>query len=433
MRLMVAAVGIAALTLLMTQAAAQTGSADHPSCNPFSAQVAGARGNRAALEALSKTTPGHCTRTQTAIQAAMPAPASLPPPLPVVSTPLSPPVAPPKRVSSPAPPRNAEADFFASADTCVKMRDYQRRYPNGRYRDQAQAFVNSETCTLQPSPPVAPPTRVSLPPPPPVASFTPGPTFRDCAECPEMVAIPAGNFVMGSPAVEADRGTDEGPQRTVSIRAFAAGKFEVTFDEWAACTAGGGCRSNPNPSDQGWGRGRRPVIKVSWNDAQEYVQWLSSKTKQHYRLLTEAEWEYAALGGTTGRFSNDGGEKELCQIANGADQSTSYFLKNKACNDGVGEETALVGRYAANPFGLYDVHGNVWEWVQDCYDNSYAGAPTDGSAVKPGAECASSRVVRGGSWGSVPRLLRSAFRFWYYPSGRRIGIGFRLARSEPSN
>lgn len=351
-----------------------------------------------------------------------------PPPSPPVVSPAPPPQQPAIVRSPPAPsPRDIEADVFAAADTCAEMREYQSLYRNGRFRAQAQAFLNSETCNPRLSPPA--PVRVSPPPPPPPApTLADGQTFRDCVDCPEMVVIPAGSFMMGSPAGETGGRTDESPQRTVNISRFAAGKFEVSFDEWAACVAGGGCRSNANPGDQGWGRGRRPVINVSWNDAEEYVQWLSQKTSQRYDLLTEAEWEYAARAGTKGRFSNNGAEQQLCQIANHADQSTSYDWKNTACSDGVDEQTTTVGRYAPNDFGLYDVHGNVWEWVQDCYQYSYGSfGPRD--PVNDPSTCNSSRVLRGGSWSSAPQVLRSAFRISTSPSDRFSLIGFRLART----
>jgi formylglycine-generating enzyme required for sulfatase activity len=230
--------------------------------------------------------------------------------------------------------------------------------------------------------------------------------FRDCDGCPEMVVIPAGSFVMGSPAGESGRYTNEGPQRTVNISRFAAGKFEVTFDEWAACVAGGGCLSNANPGDEGWGRGRRPVINVSRDDAQDYVQWLSQKTGQRYSLLTEAQWEYAARAGTTTAYST----------GPSITASQARFNSNS---------TMTVGSFAANQFGLHDMHGNVWEWTQDRYVDTYSGAPTNGSAVTTGDSW--SGVMRGGSWNNNPQNLRSANR-GINPSIRHYNGGFRLAR-----
>ncbi len=224
----------------------------------------------------------------------------------------------------------------------------------------------------------------------------PGRVFRDCNDgCPEMVVVPAGRFKMG----------EGSSARDVTIQqAFAVGKFEVTFDEWAACVAGGGCTSNRNPGDEGWGKGRRPVINVSWNDAKEYVAWLSGKTGQTYRLLTEAEWEYAARAGTTARYS--WGNEIDCSKASydGGEKSTCHWNPG-----GKLRGTQLVGSYGANPFGLHDMHGNVWEWCEDAYDSS-------------------SRVVRGGSWLNVPDGLRSSYRRGVGPVDRVSGIGFRVAR-----
>ena len=236
----------------------------------------------------------------------------------------------------------------------------------------------------------------------------PGAVFRDCPQCPAMVRVPAGSFTMGSPSSEAGRHADE-PQRRVTIaRPFAAGVYEVTFAEWDACAAAGGCRHRPG--DGGWGRGRRPVIDVSWHDAQAYVAWLSARTGQEYRLLTEAEWEYVARAGTTTPFHT------------GATIST-----DRANYDGLSAPygAGVTGQYRARPietgslsrnaFGLYDVHGNVAEMVADCYD---AGA----------ADC-TRRVVRGGSWGSRPELVRSAWRSWCAPTLRNLHNGLRVART----
>jgi formylglycine-generating enzyme required for sulfatase activity len=221
-----------------------------------------------------------------------------------------------------------------------------------------------------------------------------------------MVVVPAGTFKMGE-------GTDT--KDVTFARAFAVGKFEVTFDDWDACVAGSGCKSNRSPSDQGWGKLKRPVINVSWHDAQEYVRWLSGKTGKAYRLLSEAEWEYAARATTT----------------------TAYFWgdaigrANANC-DGCGsqwdnKQTAPVGQFKANAWGLHDMHGNVWEWVQDCYASTYAGSSTDGSAAQETAGC--SRVLRGGSWYGDPRHLRAPSRSWGQPENRNQYVGFRVGRS----
>lgn len=249
-----------------------------------------------------------------------------------------------------------------------------------------------------------------------------GESFRDCSECPEMVVVPAGSFMMGSPESEAGRDDDEGRQRRVTIgRPFAVGKFEVTFAEWEACVANGGCEQEP--SDSGWGRGRRPVIIVSWNDAQAYLRWLSGETGQSYRLLSEAEWEYVARAGTTGAFSFQG--KITTDKANYAGSYTYDGSPEGEYRSRTVEVDAP--DFPANPWGLYHVHGNVSEWVEDCYVNNYNGAPSDGSAGTI-REC-SSRVLRGGSWGNDPQFLRSASRLRYRPGYRIYFIGFRVART----
>ena len=242
-----------------------------------------------------------------------------------------------------------------------------------------------------------------------------GEAFRDCAECPELVVVPKGTYMMGSPSWESGRGGDESPVHRVTIgRPFAVGVYEVTFGEWDACESGGGC-GGYRPSDRGWGRGRHPVINVSWEDAQAYVEWLSRKTGEAYRLLSESEWEYVARARTTTRYWWGDG-----------------IGRNRANCSGCGSrwdgrQTAPVGSFSANGFGLYDVHGNVWEWVEDCWNRSYAGAPSDGSAWESG-DC-SVRVVRGGSWVSLPRLLRSADRRRNSTGYRDDHAGLRIART----
>ena len=240
-----------------------------------------------------------------------------------------------------------------------------------------------------------------------------GESFNECTNCPLMIVIPAGSFMMGSPAGEGDN--DEHPQHRVTIAVpFAVSKFELTFDDWDACVADGGC-DGYKPSDDGWGRSRRPVIDVSWNDAAAYVAWLVKKTGKPYRLLSESEYEYATRGGTTTAYpwGDDIG-------------------KNKANCNGCGsqwggKETAPVGSIAPNQFGLYDMVGNVWEWTQDCSEISYNGAPTDGSAWT-GGDCLS-RVLRGGAWAYSPSYLRSAARNWAHPEDRGDRFGFRVGRT----
>jgi formylglycine-generating enzyme required for sulfatase activity len=253
----------------------------------------------------------------------------------------------------------------------------------------------------------------------------PGRIFRDCPNCPEMVVVPAGEFMMGSPETEKGRGKDEGPQHKVTFqRPFAVGKYEVTFAQWDACTAEGGC--NHKPGDENWGRGRRPVINVSWDDARQFAAWLTKKTGKPYRLLTEAEWEYAARAQTkipeiSAPFST--GPTITYKQAN----YDANFTYNKGPQGVYRQKTLDVGSLPKNGFGLHDMHGNVWEWVEDCYVESYAGAPTDGSAVAS-AGC-NLRILRGGAWNYYPRLLRSAYRYATVPGVRMENAGFRVARA----
>ncbi len=250
--------------------------------------------------------------------------------------------------------------------------------------------------------------------------------FKDCGQCPEMVEIPAGSFLMGSPPSEEGRFPNEAPQHPVTIKAFAAGRFEVTWDEWNACVGAGSC---PSADDLGWGGGRLPAINVSWTDVQSYLAWLRRVTGKDYRLLSEAEWEYAARAGTTGRYSFGDSEAELCAYANGADQSAKTGHADwqaSSCSDGFAR-TAPAGSLKPNKFGLYDMHGNVWEWVQDCFVDSYADAASDGAAASSG-DC-SIRTLRGGAWYSTPSVLRSASRGKAALNTRSFAFGFRVGRS----
>ncbi len=246
--------------------------------------------------------------------------------------------------------------------------------------------------------------------------------FRDCAECPEMVVVAGGSYKMGSPGGEAARSADEGPRHRVTMpKPIAVGKYEVTFGEWDACVAGGGC-NDYRPRDRGWGRGRRPVMNVSWEDAKAYVEWLSGKTGKRYRLLSESEWEYVARAGTTGPF-HFGSTISTAQANYNGDYS--YGSGSKGVDRG---KTVPVGSFQANGFGLHDVHGNVWEWVEDCWHGDYSGAPADGSAWTSGGDCGS-RVLRGGSWINLPWFLRSAFRLGNSAGNRNNSFGFRIART----
>ena len=242
----------------------------------------------------------------------------------------------------------------------------------------------------------------------------PSTDFKECDKgCPVMIVIPAGKFMLGSPENESERRGNEGPQHEVTIaRPFAVSKFEVTFEEWDACAAAAAC---PQAAD-GWGRGRMPVINVSWRDAQQYVDWLSKLTGQDYRLLTEAEWEYAARAGATTRYS----------------WGDEPGVGNADCN-GCGSQwdlrqAAPAGSFKPNAFGIYDMHGNVWEWVEDTWHENYDGAPLDGSAWLWGGD-PSYRVVRGGSWRNESELVRAAVRDKRNINVRFDTLGFRVART----
>ena len=332
-------------------------------------------------------------------------------------------------------------------DDIDEYRAYAGQYPKGKHIGEAwrrigqkEAAEGGKTKASQENP------------------LRPGRVFKDCPECAEMVVIPAGSFEMGSPDSEAGRSGDEGPQHRVSIgKPFALGKTEVTVGEFrrfvrdtgyrtdAEKNSGGqqGCFTR-DKSDNKWafraGRywdkpgleqtDRQPVTCVSWTDAHEYVDWLSKKAGQTYRLPSEAEWEYAARAGTnTSRYWGDNPD-QACAYANVADLSKGPIGNGwdnmHQCNDGYWF-TAPVGHYRPNAFGLYDMLGNSWEWVEDCASGGYSGAPSDGSAGTSG-DC-SMRVLRGGSWNNDPQGVRSARRY-RDAAGRRGGnFGFRLART----
>ena len=267
----------------------------------------------------------------------------------------------------------------------------------------------------------------------------PDDVFRDCADCPEMVVVPAGSFTMGSPAGEEGRRDNEGPQRRVMITGpLAVGRFQVTLGEFGRFVAAtgrdmsGGCRiwtgsAWTNQSSRSWRdpgfaqSDTHPVVCVNWHDAKAYAGWLSRQTGEEYRLLSEAEWEYAARAGATTPFHF------------GATISTDQANYDGRYTYGSGrigvyrQRTVTVGSFPANGFGLHDVHGNAWEWVEDCWNDSYAWASGIGTARTTG-DC-SRRVLRGGSWGDDPKDLRSAYRVGYEPDGRNSGSGFRLTRT----
>ena len=242
----------------------------------------------------------------------------------------------------------------------------------------------------------------------------PGSDFKECANgCPVMIVVPAGKFIMGSPESEPDRNASEGPPHEVTItKPFAVSKFEVTFEEWDACVAAATCPRVPDH----WGRGTMPVINASWNDAKQYVGWLSQLTGADYRLLTEAEWEYAARAGAKTRYS--WGDQPSAGDANCDGCGSKWDL----------QQTSPVGSFKPNEFGLYDMHGNVWEWVEDSWHENYDVAPTDGSVWLRGGD-PNYRIVRGGSWRNESEHVRVAARFKRNANVRFDTLGFRVART----
>ena len=275
-----------------------------------------------------------------------------------------------------------------------------------------------------------------------------GATFRDCDLCPEMVVIPAGNFLMGSPDTEQDRDDNEGPQRRLTIKPFALGKFELTVEQFAAFVAetkydtGSRCDvwqdgSFDEREGFSWRKanftqtGKHPAACLSWDDAKAYLAWLSAKTGKVYRLPTEAEWEYAARAGAATRFHFGDDDKDYCRHGNGVDATALAEVPGaKAwsalpCRDGYAF-TAPVGSFAPNAFALHDTHGNVFEWVEDCWNDSFKGAPIDGAAWGSG-DC-TQRVQRGGAWGYPRTYLRIAVRGRQAQGYRYINAGVRVAR-----
>jgi formylglycine-generating enzyme required for sulfatase activity len=251
--------------------------------------------------------------------------------------------------------------------------------------------------------------------------------FRDCPVCPEMLRLQPGQFEIGpAPGRRSTLlslvGLRRPQTRIVTMAApFAVGRYEVTFDEWDACVADGGC-AGYRPQDEGWGRGTRPVIHVSWFDAQAYVNWLSAKTTMPYRLLTETEWEYAARAGST----------TIYPWGNAASHERANYGEDECCKGRVlGKDsflnTAPVGRFLPNGFGLHDMIGNVYEWVEDCYSHILDEIPTDGTALK--GEGCNHHVLRGAAWYSDPGRITSRYRAYQTPDRRDYVIGFRVART----
>jgi formylglycine-generating enzyme required for sulfatase activity len=267
---------------------------------------------------------------------------------------------------------------------------------------------------LSVSPPANPPAERTPPAGPVVAqrqpSAEPGDILRDCENCPELVVVPSGDFVMG-----ANDTPYEKPEHTVTIpRPFAIGRREVNFDEWDLCADAGACKHRPD--DHGWGRGNLPVVNVSWDDTKLYLAWLSQKTGQKYRLPSEAEWEYAARAGTKTPFWW------------GRDIGTGH-AQCDGCGSSTGQRMLAAGMFRPNGFGLYDTSGNAAEWVEDCWNDNYRNAPKDAAPWTSG-DCRL-RVLRGGNFTSKAPDVRSAARFRYDVDVRYYANGFRVLRELP--
>ena len=347
-----------------------------------------------------------------------------------------------------------ETVFWQSIVNSTSQADFEAylaRWPAGVYAPLARGRVTA----LRPAaadPPRPDPAR-SDPPAPASARLEtlrdrlgPLDVFRDCRSCPELVVIPEGEFMMGAQIVVESQDT-EYPIHGVRVGRFALGRYEVTRREYAAFVEATGHPSHgcrvfdpgrgwASHDDASWQRpgfgqeSRHPAVCVSWEDAQTYVRWLSQETGESYRLPSEAEWEYAARGGTmTRRYWGDASSSQ-CEYANGADQAAAKRIDSDlsvvACDDGAAH-TAPVGSYSANAFGLLDMLGNVWEWVEDCWHGDYKGAPRDGTAWTRGGDCGR-RVVRGGSWYNDEVSLRTRARGRYRVGDRSYIAGFRVAR-----
>jgi formylglycine-generating enzyme required for sulfatase activity len=249
------------------------------------------------------------------------------------------------------------------------------------------------------------------------AALSPMDHFKECEFCPEMIVVPAGQFRMGASENEPGSTADERPQHLVSFtKSFSVGRFAVTFDEWDACIAAMGC--SYRPSDQYWGRGKQPVINIRWDDAKEYVGWLSRKTGRSYRLLSEAEREYVTRAGTSSAYWwGDDFTPHQANSADPADHAQPTFAR-----------TVSVDSFAPNPWGLFQVHGNVYDWVEDCGNDSYVDAPSDGGAWMTG-NC-DVHMLRGGAFSRRPETLRSAARLWSGNPNRMIYMSVRVARTE---
>jgi len=301
-----------------------------------------------------------------------------------------------------------ESQAWAAAQRANSLAGYNAylgEYPSGSYASAARvARAGLEPAPRAAVPPVAAAEPAQTVRPAVPATLAAGQVFKDCAACPELVVIPAGSFQMGSN----DGDADEKPVHSVSMKSFALGKTEVMQGQWQAVMG-----SNPSKfKDCG---ANCPVEQVSWDDIQQYIQKLNALSGQRYRLPSEAEWEYAARAGSTGKWSFGNDEAQLKQHG--------WYSANSD------SKTHPAGQKQANAFGLYDMHGNVWEWTQDCGNESYSRAPSDGSAWATG-DCGL-RVLRGGSWDSSPSYARAANRDRGYTAGRNDYLGFRLARMLP--
>ncbi len=310
------------------------------------------------------------------------------------------------------------------SDDPAEYETFLAAYPNGKFaalaRNRLKKLQETQTAAVVP-PPKPAPAGEAVQPVVGVYPKRPGETFKDCEICPEMVVIPPGTFRMGD--IAGTGKSTERPVHTVTIStSFAMGKYEVTFEEYDRFVEATG-RSKRN--DYGWGRGRRPTIKVPWEDAVAYTEWLSKQTGQHYRLPSEAEWEYAARAGAETKFW--WGNTASHDYANYGTGFGGWFPSGLASGKDQWVHTAPVGSFSPNRFGLYDMNGNVWEHVQDCWHDKYVGAPRDGSPWL--SDNCGLRVMRSGSWGYNPVFMRSASRvkaFWGVKAF--LFYGFRVAR-----
>ena len=251
--------------------------------------------------------------------------------------------------------------------------------------------------------------------------------FRDCADTPEMVSFGGGSFKMGD---QFGNGLDyEKPVHDVRIAPFALGRYEISIAEWQRCVDAKGCTA-ASADNEGKPR-NHPVVGISWSQAQDYAAWLSRRSGKRYRLPSEAEWEYAARAGNRDQFTWGNWGATVCSYANALDRAGARAHPQMSwytdCDDGFAT-TAPVGSFPPNAWGLYDMLGNVWEWVQDCWHSDYSGAPADGAAWIDGGDC-SKRVNRGGGWGNNPRALRVSNRDADPQDARSDGMGFRIART----